>query len=143
MKDKEKYGVLLLGGHRTHQENYARALAAEPRCRLIASSDERDAPLERVALNRTLAEELNLPYIPDLDEALARDDVHIVSLCVENERRGRVGRRCAEAGKHLYLDKPLAMTPEDAEEIVEAVKKAGVRSQMYSNIHSPWAQAAR
>jgi predicted dehydrogenase len=143
MANQEKYGVLLLGGHRTHQENYAHLFVAEPRCRLIASSDERDAPPDRVALNCGLAEELSLPYIPDLDEALARDDVHIVSLCVENERRGRVGVKCAEAGKHLYLDKPLALNSTDAAAIVQAVKKAGVRSQMFSNIHSPWAQVAR
>jgi len=143
MMNQEKYGVLLLGGHRTHQEGYARLFAAEPRCRLVACSDERDAPPERVELNRALAEELSLPYLPDLDDALARDDVHIVSLCVEHERRGRVGARCAEAGKHLYLDKPLALNPEDAQAIVQAVKKAGVRNQMYSNIHGSWAQTAK
>ncbi len=141
--NQEKYGVLLLGGHRTHQEGYARLFAAEPRCRLVACSDECDAPPARVELNRALADELGLPYLPNLDEALARDDVHIVSLCVEHERRGRVGVRCAEAGKHLYLDKPLALNPEDAQAIVQAVKKAGVRNQMYSNVHGSWAQSAK
>ena len=141
--NQEKYGVLLLGGHRTHQEGYARLFATEPRCRLVACSDERDAPPERVELNRALADELSLPYLPDLDEALASDDVHIVSLCVEHERRGRVGVRCAEAEKHLYLDKPLALNSEDAQAIVQAVKKSGVRNQMFSNVHSSWAQAAK
>ena len=37
-----KYGVLLIGGYRTHQENYARMFAADPRCQLIACSDEPD-----------------------------------------------------------------------------------------------------
>ena len=143
MDSQEKYGVLLIGGHRTHQENYARLFAADARCRLIASSDEMDAPPDRIELNRALAEELNLAYVPNLDDALAREDVHIVSLCVENERRGRVGVRCAEAGKHMYLDKPLAMTPDDAQAIVRAVKKAGVRSQMFTTIHASWAQAAQ
>lgn len=143
MTDKRKYGVLLLGGMRTHQEGYAHSFAAEARCRLIAVSDERDAPPERIELGQGLAQELGIPYLPDLDEALARDDVHIVSLCVENERRGRVGVRCAEAGKHLFLDKPLALNVQDAGAIVGAVKKAGVRSHMFTNIHSSWAQAAK
>ena len=143
MEKKGKYGVLLLGGQRTHQESYARCFAADPRCRLIAVADVRDAPPERIELNRRLAEELQIPYVPDLDEALRRDDVHLVSLCVENERRGRVGVRCAEAGKHLYLDKPLALNVEDAQAIVRAVQQAGVRSQMFSYMHSPWAQAAK
>ena len=92
---------------------------------------------------RSLAEELNLPFIPDLDEALARDDVHIVSLCTEVERRGRVGTKCAEAGKHVYLDKPMALNSEHANKIVDAVAKNGVRTQMFSNIHSTWARTVK
>ena len=141
--EKGKYGVLVLGGRRTHQESYARCFAEDERCELIAASDELDAPPEYVKLNRQLAEDLQIPYIPDLDEALARDDVHIVSSCVQNERRGRVNVKCAEAGKHLYLDKPLAMSVEDAQVIAAAVEKAGVYNQMFSNMHTPWAQAAK
>lgn len=143
METNEKYGVLLLGGHRTHQENYARSFAQDARVRLIAFADERDAPAERIALGKSLAEELSLPFIPDLDEALARDDVHIVSLCTEVERRGRVGAKCAAAGKHVYLDKPMALNPDSANQIVAAVKRSGVRTQMFSNIHSPWARSVK
>ena len=138
-----KYGILLIGGYRTHQETYARMFAADPRCQLIACSDELDAPADRVALNKQLADELNLPYIADLDQALDLTDVNIVSLCVEMERRGIVGKKCAQAGKHLYLDKPLALTVEDAELIVQAVQSSGVTSQMFSNIYCPWAQSAK
>ena len=143
MPIQEKFGVLLLGGLRTHQENYAQGFAADSRCRLIAVSDEPDAPPERINLNRGLAEGLGIPYLPNLGEALARDDVHIVSVCVETERRGRVAVQCAQAGKHLYLDKPLALTVEDAQAIVGAIKSASVRSQMFSNVYSRWAGAAR
>ena len=138
-----KYGVLLLGGYRTHQENYALMFAADPRCQLIACSDELDAPADRVELNMQLADELNLPYITDLDQALALTDVNIVSLCVEMERRGIIGKKCAQAGKHLYLDKPLALTVTDAELIVQAVQSSGVTSQMFSNVYCPWAQLAK
>ena len=138
-----KYGVLLVSGRRTHQEGHAAAFAAHPMCHLVAVADERDLPDTRVQLNQQLAEDYGIPYIPDLDEALARDDVDIVSMCADVERRGRVAVRCAQAGKHLYLDKPMAGTVEDAEAIVEAVHKAGVRTQMFSFIHTPWARAAK
>ena len=65
-----KYGVLVLGGRRTHQESYAHCFAEDERCELIAASDELDAPPEYVKLNRQLAEDLQIPYIPDLNEAL-------------------------------------------------------------------------
>ena len=143
MNNHDKYGVLLLGGHRTHQENYAQLFANDSRCELIAFADEQDAPYERIELARSLAAELHLPYIPNLDDALAREDIHIVSLCTEVERRGRVGSKCAEAGKHVYLDKPMALNAEQAHQIVAAVAKGDVRTQMFSNIHSAWAQRVR
>ena len=143
MQQDRKYGVLLLGGHRTHQENYASLFAEDARCQLVGFADELEAPPERVALAKSLAESLNLPFMPDLDAALAREDVHIVSLCTEVERRGRVGAKCAAAGKHVYLDKPMALNPTDADAIVAAVARSGVRSQMFSNIHSTWARTVQ
>ena len=143
MQQDGKYGVLLLGGHRTHQENYASSFAQDARCRLVAFADEPDAPSERIALARSLAESLDLPFIPDLDTALAREDVHIVSLCTEVERRGRIGAKCAAAGKHVYLDKPMALNPEGTNKIIDAVAKSGVRTQMFSNIHSTWARTVQ
>jgi predicted dehydrogenase len=106
-------------------------------------TDEPGLPAYRDALNRTLASELGVPYLEDLDGVLARDDVDIVSMCADVERRGRIGPKCALAGKHLYLDKPLAGSVQDAQAIAEAVEKAGVRSQMFSFITSHWAQAAK
>ena len=143
MQQDRKYGVLLLGGHRTHQENYALNFAQDERCRLVAFADESDGPSERITLGRSLAAELNLPFIADLDKALARADVDIVSLCTDVERRGRIGVKCAEAGKHVYLDKPMALNPEDANKIVTAVEKNGVKSQMFSNIYSTWARTVQ
>ena len=83
MSNNGKYGVLLLGGHRTHQENYSINFENDSRCKLIAFADEPDAPDERIRLARSLAEERNLPYIPNLDAALSREDIHIVSLCTD------------------------------------------------------------
>jgi predicted dehydrogenase len=142
-KQQKTYGVLLVTGLRTHQENYALAFAADPRCRLIAVTDEVDVPPHRAEWDRKFADKMNLPYIPDLDDALARDDVDIVSVCSEHERRGRVAVKCAQAGKHLYLDKPMTCSVADADAVVAAIEKAGVRSQMFSFIYSPWAQAAK
>jgi len=137
------YGVVLVTGSKTHQENYASLFAADPRCRLIAVTDEPDVSAQRANWNQQLASEVHIPYIPDLDEALAREDVDIVSVCAEHERRGRVAVRCAEAGKHLYLDKPITCNVADADAVVAAVESAGVRSQTFSFIHTPWARTAK
>ena len=50
--------------------------------------------------------------------------------------------KCADSGKCLYFDKPLAVTNEDARAIVEAVDRNGVTAQMFSQAHSSFAQDA-
>jgi predicted dehydrogenase len=137
------YGILLVSGSHTHQEDYAEAFAADPRCRLIAVTDEADIDPQRRAWNEQLAAVHRLPYAADLSEALTRPDVDVVSICAPPERRGRIALRCAEAGKHLYLDKSLTPRLDEADALVAAVQKAGIRSHMFSFITQPWAQAAR
>jgi predicted dehydrogenase len=140
---KPRYGILLVSGSHTHQENYADAFAADPRCRLVAVTDEAGIDRRRRELNERLAKALNVPYLADLKQALARKDVHVVSVCAPPERRGRIIVLCAEAGKHLYLDKSLTPQLKEADAIVAAVAKARVRSHMFSFITQPWAREAK
>ncbi len=140
---KPRYGVLLVTGMHTHQENYAAAFAADRRCRLVALTDEPTIDRRRRQLNERLARALDVPYLADLAEALKRKDVQIVSVCAPPDRRGRIIVRCAEAGKHLYLDKSLTPQLAEADAIVAAVAKAGVRSHMFSFISQPWAREAK
>jgi predicted dehydrogenase len=78
-----------------------------------------------------------------MDQALGRKDVHIVSVVADPERRARVILRCAKAQKHLYLDKPMAASAEEAAAIVRAVREAGVVGQMFSQVRSVVADRLR
>ena len=135
------YGLLLVSGDYTHQPGYADALLADGRCRLIGLTDEHDVPDARRQLNQQLADRLGVPVLPDLLQALQRDDVHAVSICAEPFRRGRVMVEAARAGKHLYLDKPLAGSLEDAHAIVAAVRESGVVAHMFTQVN--WDPAQR
>ena len=136
-------GVLCIGGLHTHQENHAAGFDADERSHIVAVADEVGVDERRRRLNIRLAEQYGVPYIEGIDEALALPDVDIVSMCADVERRGRVAVACANAGKFLYLDKPLAANADAAREIVEAVAESNVISQMYSFVHTPWAKAAK
>ena len=138
-----RYGILLITGGHTHQENYGAAFAADSRCRLIALTDEANIDRRRRDLNERLAKQFNVPYIADLDKALGQRDVNIVCNCAPPERRGRIAVRCAEAGKQLYLDKSLVPQLREADDLVAAVEKARVKSHMFSFISQPWARAAK
>ena len=137
-----RYGVVAVGGNRTHLEGYARTFAADPRCELKAVADQPGLPEYREGLNRLLAAELEVPYLP-LEQALALDGVDIAINCADVERRTPVASAILEAGKHLYTDKPLAGTREAAREIAAAAAAAGVTTQMFTQVWSDWGQRAR
>jgi predicted dehydrogenase len=64
----------------------------------------------------------------DLSEMLANPDLHIVSVCSYPADHARQAIEAAGAGKHLIIEKPLALTWEDCKAIEEAVAAAGVRT---------------
>jgi predicted dehydrogenase len=103
---------------------------------LIGLTDSKDVDSRRRKLNQQLADRLQIPLLSDIDQALQRPDVHIASICAEPYRRGRLIVQAARAGKHLYLDKPLAGSLADADAIVTAVRESGVVAQMFSFVHT-------
>jgi myo-inositol 2-dehydrogenase/D-chiro-inositol 1-dehydrogenase len=126
----EPLGVLLLsfesyeGAHQRLM--YAPAFARNRRCRLVAVADAGDAPVHVHDLNRHEAAALGLPYLHDLDSALMRDDVQIVSVCCGLPRRAALVDRIARSGKTLLIDKPMAGTIDDARAIAAAARRAGI-----------------
>jgi len=62
----------------------------------------------------------------DVDELLARDDIDLVDITVPNNQHAELAIKAAEAGKHVFCEKPLATSVEDAERMVQAVEDAGV-----------------
>ncbi len=137
------FGLLLLGGQQTHQENYARAFADDPRCRLIGMAEVEGSSPRRKKLDRELADELGIPYFTDFAAAIHRRDVHFVSICTDDELRGAATVACAEAGKHLYADKEPAHTTQLLDQVTAAIRKNSLLSQTFSLVRSPWAERAK
>ncbi len=65
----------------------------------------------------------------DFDAFLA--DVDAVAFSVPPHVQSELGIRAAEAGKHLLLEKPLALTDEASDALVAAVDAAGVASVVF------------
>src|SRR5437764_3719604 len=60
-------------------------------------------------------------------EALLKDsNIHAVVLCTPHSMHTKQVMAAAQAGKHVFCEKPFALTKSDAEQAVEATRKAGV-----------------
>jgi predicted dehydrogenase len=69
----------------------------------------------------------------DWRQAIARDDVDLVDVCLPNNLHHDVVLAAAKAGKMVVCEKPLAMNVREAEEMVAAVEKAGVANMVSFN----------
>lgn len=64
----------------------------------------------------------------DLEGMLADPDLHAVSICSLPNRHAAHAIAAAQAGKHLIIEKPLALSWKDCRAIQKAVAAAGVRT---------------
>lgn len=70
----------------------------------------------------------NIACYTDLAEMLADPDLHIVSICSYPANHTREAVMSAQAGKHLIIEKPLALNWDDCLSIKDAVEAAGVKT---------------
>jgi predicted dehydrogenase len=61
----------------------------------------------------------------DLEAVLADPEIGAVDICLPTPIHREAAERAFAAGKHVFLEKPLALTVEDAEAIVSAAERSG------------------
>ena len=83
-------------------------------------------------------------YTDDYCALLADPEVEVVSICTPNEQHEEMAIAALEAGKHVYIDKPLAVTAESAARIAEAAKNAKGQTRMvFNNRYTPAVMRAK
>jgi UDP-N-acetyl-2-amino-2-deoxyglucuronate dehydrogenase len=86
--------------------------------RLVAVAGGKRAP--------ALAAEYGVPAEPEIDALLARPDVDAVVLATPDQHHRDQAVRAAAAGKHVLVEKPMAPTVVQCDEMIAACRKAGV-----------------
>lgn len=77
---------------------------------------------------REIGERFDANWYTDFREMLEKErDLEAVSIVNRDAEHKEPAIACAQAGKDIFLEKPMAPTLEEADEIIEAVQKAGVR----------------
>lgn len=97
------------------------ALLQIPQAKLLAVADIDETRAKQIAL-QTGAQ----PY-QNYQELLAREDIDAVIIATPDHLHKEPCIQAAKAGKHILVEKPLAMTLEDSMAILGAVEKANVK----------------
>lgn len=120
----KKIRFAILSFAHVHAWSYARVLRQLTEAELVAIYDDDLERLKRAAELYGVKDTYT-----DYRQLLKRGDVDAVIIASENAKHAELTIASAEAGKHIIVEKPLATTLEDAERMLKAVEKAGVKLQ--------------
>jgi len=133
--DKVRYGIVGTGGMGT---GHARTMQGIEEVELTAVCDI----VPEVA--KAVGEQFNVPYMTDYRDLIARDDVDAVVIATPHYVHPEIAIHAMEQGKPALSEKPISVTVEQADAMVEAAKRTGVPfCVMHQSRSEPVWQAAR
>src|SRR5436305_13029219 len=100
--------------------NLARNIDGLPDAELAWCCDGRSEVRERLA-----AVHRNARFTADLDDLLDDDDLDAIVVATPVPTHAELAVRVLEAGKHCFVEKPLAQSVADAERAVAAAESTG------------------
>ena len=110
---------------------------AAPRCELLADSTAAQARRAAAALGFARS-------TGDWRELVTDPEVDVVDICTPNYLHREMALAALAAGKHVYCEKPLANSVEEAREITDAAVRSGRRHLIgFNYICNPMLQLAR
>lgn len=127
-------GIIGLGFMgRTHLGAYQRAEQDGLPCRIVAVSDQDTTRLTGAApaggnldsgasSDRLFDPDVVRAY-SDVDELLADTGVHLVSICTHTDTHVDLAARALRAGKHVLVEKPVALTTDAVEQLMLQARK--------------------
>ncbi|MGG1880315.1 Gfo/Idh/MocA family oxidoreductase [Paenibacillus cisolokensis] len=64
--------------------------------------------------------------VTDWKALIARDDIDLIDINAPSDAHKEIAIAAAKAGKHIFCEKPLALTLSDAREMLQAAEEAGI-----------------
>lgn len=73
------------------------------------------------------AERFEVPGFTRIEDLLARTDIDVVTVLTPSGMHADLAVQAARSGRHVVVEKPMALTLEDADRMIAAADAAGVR----------------
>ena len=109
--------IAMISKWHVHAKMYAKQIESFPNAKITCVWDE-DA-----GRGQAWADELGVPFAPDYDDLLQRNDVDAVVVCSPTDMHPELMIKAADAKKHIFTEKVVALTKKDALLVKEAVER--------------------
>ena len=111
----------LIGAGHVQFDQYAREFSSHPDCKIRCLWDPDPK------YGKECADRYGCEYFSDIDEVLALPEVDAVILCSATSQHPELLIKAAKAKKHIFTEKVLCFSTQDAEAVKKAVEEAGIR----------------
>lgn len=74
---------------------------------------------------KQFGERFDVPWFTDMDEMMRAQPIDVVSVLTPSGLHAEHAVRLAKHGRHILVEKPMALTLEDADRMIEACRDAG------------------
>lgn len=124
----KKLNVGIIGAGRIGQVHAKSITYHIPQAKIVAVSDIYYEGAEKVA------ESLGIPNAYEAyHEILNNPEIDAVLICSSTDTHADIAVEAAEAGKHIFCEKPVDLTVAKIKKVITAVEKAGVKLQIGFN----------
>lgn len=107
---------------------HAKAIGEIEGIRLIGVTDVYKDSRDKFALN------YGVHSFDSTDEMFANNEIDVVCICTPSGLHAPLALQAAEAGKHIILEKPMALNLKETDEIIAACKKNNVKLTVISQL---------
>jgi len=121
------FGIGIIGCGRIAQVRHIPEYAAYPEARLVGFYNTSPARAEQ------MAKQYGGKVYASVEEMLADPEIHAVSVCSANAAHAAQTVAALKAGKHVLCEKPMAVTLEECEAMVETARETGKYFMMAHN----------
>jgi len=120
MKMAEKFGFGVIGGG-VISGYHAKAIEAHPDGKIVAVADPYKENAEKFAA------EHNCEIYSDWREMVKRDDIQAINVCTPSGLHAEHTIGAAQAGKHVIVEKSMAINVKDATDMIRVAKDCNVK----------------
>ena len=94
---------------------------------IVAVCDVLPEAMESLLAKHGLENDSSIKRYTDYRQMLAENDITLVSIATESGLHAEIALHCIDKGVNVIIEKPMAMSMDDAEEIIRRSEAKGVK----------------
>lgn len=124
----KKLNIGIIGAGRIGKVHIKSIVYSVPTARVLGITDVFKGELQE------LADTYGIEKIyDDYKQLLADPEIDAVLVCSSSDTHSAIAIEAAQAGKHIFCEKPVDLTPDKVQAVIDACDKAGVKLQVGFN----------